>query len=354
MTKKKLKRKDYFKEKRKGRRKRKLLQLSLLLSLGIIFVVFGYAFSLLSKVQTAADQAFEPIDATPTKARESVEPAKDNVSILLLGIDNGDSRADQDDENSRTDAMLVATFNPKMKTIKLLSIPRDTYVYIPEVGYQDKITHAHAFGGVRASVESVEDLLDIPIHYYIKMNFNAFIDVVDALGGIDVEVPYERIEKDENDQNSIHLEPGLQHLDGRHALALARTRKLDSDFDRGKRQQMIIEAMVERASSISSVTRYGDIVDALGVNMKTNMTLTEMFSFFEYAKKGAPRIDTLNLLGTDDWSTGIYYYKVDPDSLIHVQTILRNHLGLPTKSLEDTDDLEETEKKIPTKNLSDV
>lgn len=337
MTMKKRTRTDYFKQRRKVKKKRKFLQLSLLLLLGFIFVVFGYAFSLLNKVQTAADEAFEPIDATPTKARESVEPAKDNVSVLLLGIDNGDSREDQDDENSRTDAMLVATFNPKMKTIKLLSIPRDTYVYIPEVGYKDKITHAHAFGGVRASVDAVEDLLDIPIHYYIKMNFNAFIDVVDALGGIDVEVPYERIEKDENDQNSIHLEPGLQHLDGRHALALARTRKLDSDFDRGKRQQMIIEAMVERASSISSVTRYGDIIDALGANMKTNMTLPEMFSFFEYTKKGTPRIDSLNLLGTDDWSTGIYYYKVDTDSLDHVQTILRNHLGLSTTTAKTAD-----------------
>ena len=74
----------------------------------------------------------------------------------------------------------------------------------------------------------VEELLDIPIDYYVKMNFNAFIDVVDALGGIEVEVPYDRLELDENDKYTIQLKKGLQHLDGEHALALARTRKLDT------------------------------------------------------------------------------------------------------------------------------
>ena len=92
--------------------------------------------------------------------------------------------------------------------MKLVSIPRDSYVYIPEVGYRDKITHAHAFGGTRATIEPVEELFDIPVDYYVKMNFNAFIDVVDALGGIEAEVPYNRTEKDENDKYTIHLKKG--------------------------------------------------------------------------------------------------------------------------------------------------
>src|SRR5699024_7653135 len=117
------------------------------------------------------------------------------------------------------------------------SIPRDSYVYIPEVGYEDKINHAHAFGGHRATIDAVENLLDIPVDYWVKLNFNAFVDVIDAIDGIDVEVPYEFTESNSDDKrDSIHLFPGKQLVDGEEALALARTRKLDNDIERGKRQ----------------------------------------------------------------------------------------------------------------------
>src|SRR5699024_9139562 len=149
-------------------------------------------------------------------------------------------------------------------------IPRDSYVYIPQVNYKDKITHAHAYGGTKASIDTVEELFDIPVNYYVKMNFNAFIDVVDALGGVVVEGQYVRIDKDENDKNAIHLMPDFQRLDGRHTLALARTRKLDSDIERGKRQQMILQAMIKEATSITSISKYGDVINALGDNMKTD------------------------------------------------------------------------------------
>ena len=107
--------------------------------------------------------------------------------------------------------LMLATLNNKSKTVKLVSIPRDSYVYIDEVGYKDKITHAHAYGGTRASIETIEDLLEVPVDYYVRMNFNAFIDVIDALGGIEAEVPYKLLEKDENDQTTVQLEPGLQN-----------------------------------------------------------------------------------------------------------------------------------------------
>ena len=243
-----------------------------------------------------------------------VEPARDNVSILFIGVDDSEARH-QGDSNSRSDALLLATLNIKNKSVKLVSIPRDSYVYIPEVGYRDKITHAHAFGGTSATIETVEELFDIPVDYYVKMNFNAFIDVVDALGGIEVEVPYDRIEKDENDKYTIHLKKGLQHLDGKHALALARTRKLDTDVERGKRQQMILQAIMKEAVSVKSVTKYGDVIEAVGDNMKTDMTFDEMKSFFEYAKGGMPQVDTLSLKGYDDMSTGIYYWKLDETDL---------------------------------------
>jgi polyisoprenyl-teichoic acid--peptidoglycan teichoic acid transferase len=332
-----MKRKDYKKQKKLSG-KRLAIRVTLLLTLSLFLSVAAYAVSLQKKAVDAADRAYEVVPNRPkSDIREvKVEPATDNVSILFIGVDDSEARS-QGDSNSRSDALLLATLNPKNKSVKLVSIPRDSYVYIPEVGYRDKITHAHAFGGTRATIEAVEGLFDIPVDYYVKMNFNAFIDVVDAVGGIDAEVPYERIEKDENDKNTIHLMPGLQHLDGKHALALARTRMLDSDVERGKRQLMILQSIMKEAVSVKSVTKYGDVIDAVGDNMKTDMTFNEMKSFLEYAKGGMPQVDTLSLSGYNDMSTGIYYWKLDETDLTEVKRILQSHLGLIPDSSSLTD-----------------
>ncbi|MFP3422776.1 LCP family protein, partial [Bacillus sp. SIMBA_161] len=83
-------------------------------------------------------------------------------------------------DNIRSDALVLATLNNEDKSVKLVSIPRDTYTFIPDSGYEDKITHAYALNGPRSTIESVEGLLDVPVDYYMTMNFDAFVDVVDA------------------------------------------------------------------------------------------------------------------------------------------------------------------------------
>ena len=334
-----MKRKDYKKQKNKSSGKRLALKVSLFFTLSLFLVGAAYAVSLQKKAENAAVRAYEAVPDSPKKAevREvKVEPAQDNVSILFIGVDDSEKRQ-QGDSNSRSDALLFATLNQKNKSVKLVSIPRDSYVYIPKKGYRDKITHAHAFGGTSATIDTIEELFDVPVDYYVKMNFNAFIDVVDALGGIDVEVPYNRLEKDENDKNTIQLKKGPQHLDGRHALALARTRKLDTDIDRGKRQQMILQAIMKEAISVKSITKYGDVIDAVGDNMKTNMTFDDMKSFFEYAKGGMPQVDTISLKGYDDMSTGTYFFKLDETELSEVKHLLKAHLGLIPDSSQLTD-----------------
>ncbi|GKV64908.1 MULTISPECIES: LCP family protein [Sporosarcina] len=322
-----MKRKDYKKKKKSSSKTRLFLKIFLFLFLAVVGVGAAYAAKLHNQTVDVLDRSYEPLAEKDTPKELRVEPAKDKVSILLVGVDESDARK-ENEEHGRSDALILATLNPKQKSVKLVSIPRDSYVFIPKVNYKDKITHAHAYGGTAASIDAVEELFDIPINYYVKMNFNAFIDVVDALGGVEVEVPYERIEKDENDKNAIHLMPGMQRLDGRHALALARTRKLDSDIERGKRQQMILQAMIKEATSVKSITKYGDVISALGDNMKTDMTSKQMLSFIEYVKSGMPEVDTLSLNGYDDWSTGVYYYKLDEQDLEDTKQILKSHLGL--------------------------
>src|SRR5699024_210933 len=136
-----------------------------------------------------------------------VDPKFDNVSVLIMGVDASDKR--ENAETARTDTLMLATLNKDAKSVKLLSIPRDSYVYIPEVGYETKINHAHAYGGHKAAIDTVENLLNIPVDYYVKVNFEAFIDVVDAIDGITVDVPYDFREQDSTDKaNAIQLFEG--------------------------------------------------------------------------------------------------------------------------------------------------
>jgi len=310
-----------------------IIKVTLLLVASLAICVTAYGVYLTKQVEHAADSAHEELEGreVSTLREEKVEPVHDNVSILFVGVDDSDNRG-QGSDNSRSDALVLATLNNKTHTIKMLSIPRDSYVYIPKVGYKDKITHAHAYGGTLASIDTVEGLLDIPIDYYVRMNFNAFIDVVDALGGIEAEVPYALHELDEFDKYTINLQPGLQQLNGSQALALARTRKQDSDIERGKRQQEILSAIIKKVASVKTITKYDDVIKALGDNMKTNMTFTEMKSFLSYLSEGVPRIDTLTLDGTNDTSTGIYYYQLNQESVNEVEETLKNHLGLNESS----------------------
>lgn len=325
----------------KKRSKKRTIIYSILILFGTVVILSAtYGVYLTKRAEVAAERSFEALAdrANGSELREEeVEPLTDNVSILFVGIDDSEKRS-EGQGSSRSDALMVATLNNEDKSIKLVSIPRDSYVYIPEVGYEDKITHAHAYGDTRASIETVEELLDIPIDYYVKMNFNAFIDTVDALGGVNVDVPYDHLELDENDQYTVELKEGRQLLDGREALALARTRKLDNDIERGKRQQMILEAIIQKAASASSFTRYGDVIDAVGNNMKTDLTFDEMRSFFDYLTKGRPQVETLTLEGYDDMTTGTYYWQLDQESLEETSSILQTHLDLKPGSSEFAQD----------------
>ncbi|MFO7317912.1 MAG: LCP family protein [Bacilli bacterium] len=325
-------------EKRKKRPTKFSLVLKVFAILAASFLICATAYGiyLTKKAEYAANKSYEEIEdrQSSPKRDAKAEALSDNISILFIGVDDSEVRA-QGSDHSRSDALMLMTLNREEKTVKLVSIPRDSYVYIPEVGYEDKITHAHAFGGTAATIETVEELFDIPVDYYVRMNFNAFIDVVDALGGIDLDVniPYAFYEKDENDKYSIYLEPGYHHLDGREALALARTRKHDTDIARGERQQDILKAIANKALSLSSISKYDDVILAIGDNMKTNLTFDEMKSFLTYFSGGMPQIDTLTLQGQGDMSTGIYYYMLDEESLEETTQILKSHLGLiPSKS----------------------
>lgn len=329
--------KNKYTQSRIVKRKKKASKKRLLFALTIVLIAFlavgGFAYKLYSKADSVLSDSFQSDGREKSDLRDkAVDPKFDNVSILIMGVDASDTRSNTD--NARTDSLMLATLNKDDKSVKLVSIPRDSYVYIPEVDYSTKINHAHAYGGAKATIETVENLFNIPVDYYFKVNFEAFIDVVDALDGIRVDVPYEFREQDSKDRaNKIHLFPGVKTLNGEEALALARTRKLDNDIERGKRQQEIIKAIIDKTVSLSSILKYDDIIEAVGSNMTTDMTFTEMKSFISYGTSG-PNIDieAITLDGIDYQPAGTYYWKLDDMALEETQDTLRKHLEIKSSS----------------------
>ncbi|MFC5465633.1 LCP family protein [Lederbergia graminis] len=318
----------------KKKRKRRIFWFIAFPILLVLAAGISYGVHLYIKADKMMANSFESHreDGKSNLRDQKVDPKIDNISILFIGIDDSEKRSQG--TNTRSDALLLATLNEKEKSVKLLSIPRDSYVYIDEVGYSTKINHAHSYGGPKATIETVENLLEIPVDYYVRLDFEAFMQIVDALNGIEVEVPYTFTEQDSNDRaGAITLEKGLQTLNGEEALALARTRKKDNDIERGKRQQEIMKAIAKKAASASSVLKYGQIIDAIGENMKTDLTFDEITSLSDYVISGNLSIETLTIDGYDQYipnskGQNVYYWRLDDQSVAEVKSTLQQHLEL--------------------------
>lgn len=313
---------------RKKRRLRRHVKIGLISILVIFIAVVSYSVYLYLKTTNMLADSYEADGREKSALRDTiVDPTKDNISILLIGADISEKRKNLG--NPRSDTLIYATLNKKENSVKLLSIPRDSLVYIPYLDKETKINHAYSSsGGLNATIETVEHLLEVPVDYYVTVNFEAFIEIIDALGGITIDVPYEIYEQNSKDQkNAIHLLPGRQKLDGEEALAFARTRKYDNDIERGKRQQQVIKAVFEKATSVDAVLKAGEIIESIGDNMKTNLRPNEIFGLISYAfNDNKLTIDSLTLEGYDYQPGRVYYYKLDEVALEETKQTLRDHL----------------------------
>lgn len=194
---------------KKGRSKKKRLLWFLLIPLLIVALgAGGYSFHIYSKAKSVLNNAYAELGRgdKSSKREKAVKPMTDNISVLIMGVDESDIREKGYGKATRTDALLLATINKNDKSVKLVSIPRDSRVYIKSRDKYDKITHAHVFGGVDSTIDTVENFLDVPVDYYVKFNFKSFIKIVDSLGGITVDVPVEFTEQNSKDEaDAIHL-----------------------------------------------------------------------------------------------------------------------------------------------------
>ncbi|MCC4312432.1 LCP family protein [Carnobacterium maltaromaticum] len=301
---------------------KKILITLLCLFLLVIGGLGVYAFKVYRDVTNTTDNIYEKVDKDEVRKEPvSVDKGEDPFSVLLLGVDTGDlGRTEQ----GRSDSIMVVTVNPNTNESKIVSIPRDTYTEIIGQGTTDKINHAYAFGGTSMAVNTVQNLLNIPIDYYIEVNMQGVKDLVDAVGGVDVNSPLEF------KQNGFEFTKGPVHLDGEKALAFSRNRYDDptGDYGRQGRQRQVIEAVVKKAATFSTLTNYKDILNALQNNMKTNLTFDNMYDIQAKYKAAAGNIEQVQMQGTGEMINDISYQIISPDELARVSGILRNNLEL--------------------------
>ncbi len=201
----------------------------------------------------AGDEAVAGVGGAQTDLTQSTVniPA---INILLLGSDARPGESDI----SNTDTMILLTFDPQNRTAGLLSMPRDLWVPIPGFGYETRIntaypmgeTYGYNGGGPQLAKDTVSSFIGQPVQYYARVNFQGFVELVDMIGGVDVDVPFtihdEMYPTEDYKVKTFHLEAGRQHLDGETALMYVRTRNVDDDYARAGRQQQVIRSVADK------------------------------------------------------------------------------------------------------------
>lgn len=208
---------------------------------------------------------------------KSVETNKESFTIYISGIDTYGSIGNV----SRSDVNILVTVNPNTGKILLTSIPRDYYVRLHgTTGYKDKLTHAGLYG-INMSVSTIEDLIDIDINYYVRVNFNTLIKVIDEIGGIDI---YSDTDFIAWTDESCKFNQGMNSVGGKCALAFSRERYAyqGGDRHRGQNQQAVISAIIKKVNTDRNlILKYNDILDSLNGTFQTNMQFEDITSFIK-------------------------------------------------------------------------
>ena len=239
------------------------------------------------------------------KGKSITEP----FTILLMGVDSEVEGIRGSSFNG--DSLMLITFNPKTLSTTMLSIPRDSYVPISCFANKkkNKITHA-AWQGESCMMNTIQNLLDVNIDYFVKINFKGVVQLVDALGGVEIDVPYNMCEQDSNrawGEDTVYIEKGLQTLNGEQALAYSRNRHPNpdkcsakwtnynsDDFVRGEHQQEVVGALLNKFKSIKDLSTVYKLLDTLSNNMVTNMSTDQILSLYNVFKDVASRSDGLS------------------------------------------------------------
>ncbi|MCL6573359.1 MAG: LytR family transcriptional regulator [Bacillus sp. (in: Bacteria)] len=302
--------------------KHKKKRLGFKITIGVILLLIVgagvYGFSVYNSVASTLKQTHVPLNRSESERRVVDLTKKDPISILLLGVDQ------REGDRGRPDSLIVLTINPADKSVKLASVPRDTHTEIIGKGTKDKINHSYTYGGIDMTIKTVESFLDIPIDYFLEVNMEGFKDIVDAVGGITVnntlDFTYERID----------FPVGPLQLNGEKALSYSRMRDLDPKGDTGRqeRQRKIIQAIIKEGASTKTLANYGNILGAIGKNVKTNLTFDEIKVIQANYKEARHHLEQFQINGSGKEIKGVYYYFVPEAERTELSKTLKEHLTI--------------------------
>lgn len=298
------------------------------------------------------------------KAKEKTTSNKtltEPFSLLIMGVDS-DTNSLAKSNSFNSDTLMLITFNPNTMNATILSIPRDTRVPIVCTKYKSKNKiNSAAMYGADCVIDTITNFTGIKIDYWVKVNFQGVVSLVDALGGIEVDVPYAFCESDSKRRfgnNTIYVEKGKQILNGEKALAFARNRHTwpqycskkyskytSNDFIRGQNQQQIVKAIINNLKNVNSLSQIYDILNIVGDNIDTNINKDTIITGFDTFKNiifNSKNINSDDFVGTqrlylsgyDNMINNIYYFEYYKQSLKEITDAMKINLELKKPEMD--------------------
>lgn len=313
---------EYHKRNRaKQSLRKKICAICLVVLLIGFYGIGAFALNILNHTRTAMSKAYSPTgkDQTVSQVLKDKKP----FSVLLMGTDTGDLGRTF---KGRTDTMIVMTVNPQTEKITMTSIPRDTAVHISGSNNEyDKINSAYTYGGTDLAVKTVEKTLDIPINFYMLINMGGLVKVIDDLGGVTVTPPLTF-----SYQNVSVTKGKTVKLDGKQALSYSRMRDDDpqGDYGRQKRQKQILTAIIKKAMSASSLTKYNKTINAIQGSLKTDLSYDDLMMIESYYKDAGKHVSSRVLQGHTEMLSGLSYQVATAAEKRKISNEIRHQLGL--------------------------
>lgn len=304
----------------------------ILLTVGAIVL---YTTTLLGYSDSASKQTYKKLDTTP---KENIIAATEPFSVLLMGVDT-DAATRGGGWDGRSDSMIIVTVNPKLNKTVMMSLDRDIMVEIANqdgsaTGTVEKLNHSYAYGQAPMTIATIEKMMDIDINYYVQINMDGLKDLVNAVGGIQVnntlDFPVKIYEQEP--AYTATVDPGEQHINGDQAIVYARMRYDDpeGDIGRQRRQREVIGAIVSKVLHLNGVANYKSIFDAVSSNLQTDIEFStaNIPSLLSY-RDAARNIESYQVEGEGQMVNEIYYQIPTSEHLLEMQNILKTSLGLP-------------------------
>ena len=308
----------------------------------MFLLLCAFAIAAVGGALFASSTSFDKPHDKPEK--QNLMTAKDKIIVMIMGVD------EREDDVGRSDTLMVATLDPKKKKAALLSIPRDTRVKIRGYGF-DKINSAYAYGGYELTKDTVEDLIGVHMEHHILINIKSFKKIIDAIGGVDINVEKRMYYEDVWDDDGgllIDLQPGPQHMDGNTAITYVRYRDEEGDIGRIRRQQKFMQAVMDRITSPAIIPRIPSIIKEVISSVETDLSMKQLIEFATSLKDAQKTgLQAEMLPGKPIYIDGVSYWLPD---LAKLRTTVANTLDCTLdKSLRDdlAEDTREYEQSIP-------